>query len=439
VISVCLRSRTSRVVFALVLFLPAIVLMVCVFKLAIAATLGRSMGVDRVRMGLALDSGNPEIQHRLGWLESTTDMFEGLGASPKAMGDLRRSVALAPAEPSYWSDLATACESTGDLPCATQAFGQAESLDPAAPRMHWLVANYDLRAGKTEESLAEFRKTLELDPEYAGPTFQICLQVLGDPAIVSERVIPPGKRSQLALPFANFLCETGYPDAAFGMWREIASRGEQFSFADVIEYLQRLTVLSRFSDVRAVWTELARRRLLPATNEPSENLVYNGGFETTPLRAGFDWYYSQPPYVVVDPLAGMAHHGSRCLRLEFPVKRNEECEAAYEFVPVEPGQEYELSAFVRSEAITSDAGPTLRITDAIQPEDLRAAAETTVGTTPWHQISVIFTTTPRTRVVRLSVWRPRSRTYPTEISGSFWLDDVKLRPLSSDAGELTNK
>jgi len=33
-------------------------------------------------------------------------------------------------------------------------------------------------------------------------------------------------------------------------------------------------------------------------------------------------------------------------------------------------------------------------------------------------------------VVRLSLWRPRGRAFPTEISGSFWLDAVSL----SDTG-----
>ena len=438
-ISISLQSRARRLTFALALFLPAIVLLASILRLAVAATLGGSMQIGAVRQGLALDSGNPEIQHRLGWLESTVDRFEGFGASANTVSDLRRAVRLAPAEPSYWSDLAAACESAGDIACAAQAFDTAEALNPSAPGVHWLVANYELRAGKTEESLAEFRRTLERDPEYAGPIFQICVQVLGDPGLVSTRVIPPSQRSQLAVPYANFLCDAGDPEAAFAVWTEVASRQEEFSFADVTDYLRRLVWLARFSDAEAVWTELRRRKMLPAGNETPENLVYNGGFEFSPLKAGFDWYYSQPPYVAVDPSAGMAYHGHQCLRLEFPVKRNEEYEAAYEFVPVEAGQHYELSAFVRSEAITSDTGPTLRITDPMHPDDLTVVAETTVGTTAWHQISLVFDTTPRTQIVRLSVWRPRSRTYPPDISGSFWLDDVTLRPVSSRTGEMAEQ
>jgi hypothetical protein len=38
-----------------------------------------------------------------------------------------------------------------------------------------------------------------------------------------------------------------------------------------------------------------------------------------------------------------------------------------------------------------------------------------------------FSTGAETQAVRLSVWRPPSRTFPMEISGSFWLDGVSLR------------
>ena len=40
--------------------------------------------------------------------------------------------------------------------------------------------------------------------------------------------------------------------------------------------------------------------------------------------------------------------------------------------------------------------------------------------------SASFTTGPQTRRLKLSVWRPHSRTFPTEITGHFWLDAICL-------------
>ena len=106
----------------------------------------------------------------------------------------------------------------------------------------------------------------------------------------------------------------------------------------------------------------------------------------------------------------------------------------YQIVPVAPNRTYALTAYVRSEGLTSDSGPRLRVLDAACFTCLNAATEKTVGTTPWHPLTLPFVTAAQTEAVRLSVWRPRSRTFPAEISGRFWVDAVSLRAVDS-AGE----
>ena len=121
------------------------------------------------------------------------------------------------------------------------------------------------------------------------------------------------------------------------------------------------------------------------------------------------------------------------MRLDFTVGQNDEYEAVYQIVPVAPDEAYLLTAYTRSESIASDSGPRLRVLDLACPACLNVSSETTVGTTPWHAVSLMFSTGPHAQVVRVSVWRPRSRSFPTEITGTFWLDAVSLKargPLS---------
>ena len=92
-------------------------------------------------------------------------------------------------------------------------------------------------------------------------------------------------------------------------------------------------------------------------------LVFNGGFEQEPLNAGFDWRFAQQPYLTLDFFDATAHTGARSFRADFTVPQNSEYEPVYQLVPVVPGQTYELSAYVKSEAITSDSGPRLRVLD----------------------------------------------------------------------------
>jgi hypothetical protein len=103
----------------------------------------------------------------------------------------------------------------------------------------------------------------------------------------------------------------------------------------------------------------------------------------------------------------------------------------YQLVPVASKRAYILTAYVRSQDITSDSGPRLRVMDPIHPGSTNAASETTVGTTSWHPIELKFCTGPDTKLLQLSIIRVRGRTYPTEITGSFWLDTVVLKPMES--------
>jgi hypothetical protein len=67
------------------------------------------------------------------------------------------------------------------------------------------------------------------------------------------------------------------------------------------------------------------------------------------------------------------------------------------------------------------------VTDPDCPTCLDAVTDTTVGSTPWHNVTLSFTAGPKTQAVRVSVWRSRSRVFPMEISGTFWVDAVSVR------------
>jgi len=157
------------------------------------------------------------------------------------------------------------------------------------------------------------------------------------------------------------------------------------------------------------------------------NLVFNGDFEQVPLKAGFDWRTRTATYLTVDLSAPGAYHGAHCLRVDFTVSHNDDYEPVYQIVPVLPHHQYRLEAFIRSQDITSDTGPSLRVSDTRPAGFPNAVSETTVGTTPWHPVRMSFFTGPKTQAVRVSLRRPRSRTFPMEISGTAWLDAVSIR------------
>ena len=201
-----------------------------------------------------------------------------------------------------------------------------------------------------------------------------------------------------------------------------------FSFPLAEPYLDKLLQFGHIDEAQGVWRDLQALGVVSrAPAGEQDNLVFNGDFEQTPLDAGLDWRHEADPYMALDFADESAHTGRRCLRIDFTVGRNEEHAPVYHWVPVAPNQAYRLTAYVRSQDITSDSGPRLRVTDPLHPDSAPALSEATIGTTPWRQVGLDFCTGADTKLVQLSIIRLRSRGFPSEITGSFWLDNVILK------------
>ena len=296
------------------------------------------------------------------------------------------------------------------------------------PQVWWLAGNHYLRTDRPDAALPCFHRLLELSPDYAAPIFALTLRAYGDPKLIFDAVVGNTKNPQIQLAFADFMSANNQFDAAHQAWAQVADGGAQFSFAEVQPYIERLLSHGRYHEAESIWSQLEGRGTIarPVDREPG-NLVFNGSFEQSPVSAGFDWRSQPSSYFSIDFADASPYSGEHCLRIDFPVGQNDDFEPVFQLVPVVPNQSYWLTAYARSSDITSDSGPRLRVTDPDCPACLNSVSDPTVGSTPWHQVTLKFTTGPHTRAVRVSVWRPRSRVFPMEIAGSFWLDAVSLR------------
>lgn len=419
-----LKSRRRSALFLSLVALVTLAGSAEAIKIAAVTALGKSTEVSAVQKGLAFDPDNPALHDRLSQLYG-----DSLGLSNLAEGvaQARRATALNPNKFDYWLSLASACESIHNDACADQALQRALFLSPMMPLVWWVAGNHYLRTDRPEASLPCFHRLLELSPDYATPTFDLTLRAYGNPKMILENIVGGGKNPKLALAFADFTSGHDDFETAHQAWTEVAGGGSPFPFVAVQPYLERLLSRGRYQEAQAVWLHLEQRGVIarPADSEEG-NLVFNGGFEQPPLDAGFDWRSPPSPYVSVDFADSSAYQGARCLRVDFPVSQNDEFEPVYQILPVAANKAYTLAAYVRSRDITSDSGPCLRVTDAACPGCWTASTATTVGTTPWHLVTLKFSAGAATQAVRLSVWRPPSRTFPMEISGSFWVDGVSV-------------
>ena len=398
-------------------------------KAAYVSILGESMEAGTLKRAIALDSSDPELHHRLGMVLFDSPVE---GDRVEGLKQLHRATELNPYASRYWSDLSWVCELAGDTACATNGVEQAVRVNPMTPQVRWVAANALLRSGQDEAAMAEFRHLLELDQTYGPATFHLCLGSLHDPQLILDKVVPQGRNPALKLAYLNILSQSemeGADDLAHQVWAKTVAEGPAFPLPSATPYIEHLLHYGQVEQAQGAWRDLEKLGVVArAGQDQNGNLVYNGDFEQMPLNTGFDWRNSSATYLALDFSDPTAHSGKACLRVDFTVKRNEEYRPLYQLVPVAANQAYVLTAYVRSQDITSDSGPRLQVVDPIHSNGPNAMGETTVGTTPWHQISLDFCTGPDTKLVELYILRVRGRTYPTEITGSFWIDSIVLMP-----------
>ena len=368
---------------------------------------------------LAFDADDPRLEDQLGQDYKDTNRGEGLR-------HLERATQLSPASRLYWSDLELACESATEAQCTDQARERLLQLCPMVPGYYWLEADSCLRTNRLDQAFAQYRRLLELDPSYA-PSVWSNLQNVNQPVPVYEKVLADNPHPGLKVGYVDFLSDQGDNATAYQIWRRLAASSLAFPYTSAAPYLERLLALGRISEAVHVWQDLERLGIVEAGPEKG-NLIFNGEFERPPLKSGFDWRTGDTTYLALDFSAPQAYHGDHCLRIDFTVSRNDEYQPVYQIVPVLPGRTYDLEAFVRTQEITSDTGPCLRVRDITPGGFPDAVSETAVGTTPWHPVRLSFTTGPHAQAVVVSIWRPRSRVFPTEIVGTTWWDAVSLRP-----------
>jgi tetratricopeptide (TPR) repeat protein len=389
--------------------------------------LAESDDANSLRSAIAMDPSDPEPHHRLGMI-----LF-GSPSEPERMEGLQQlhlATDLNPYNWHYWTDLAWGCEMAGEAVCALHGIKEAVRHNPVTPQVRWLAGNTYLREGETDEALVEFRRLLELDPSYAPATFHLCLGSLGNPQMILEKVVPQSKNPALKLVYLNILSHSemdGADALASEVWKKTVDEGTPFPLPAAADYIEHLIHYGRIDEAQKAWGNLESMGVVPKRDE-NGNLVCNGDFGHTPLNTAFDWRSGDVQYLFLDYADTGGESGKTCLRIEFTVSRNEAYQPLFQVVPVRPNTEYILSASVRSADITSDSGPRFQVLDPIHSTNGPSVmTDSTVGTTPWHPTSVHFCSGPNTSAVQLSLLRLRGRTYPTEITGSFWVGNVAIK------------
>ena len=405
------------------------------FRVARAVYQIDDISIPGLQQGLLEDPGNADLLHRLGSVY-TTDPSEG--NLSEAVRYLRQAVEINPRRWDYWADLGLACDFGPNTACSDEAYERAAALNPMTPAVLWGLGNHYLLTDRPEKAFPPFRRLINLDPEYLVITVRLCLRATHDPQAIYSAVLAPLPDASPRFAFLAFLSSTADYESAMKIWAQMVSGPDPAPSITLVKpFLDFLIYHNQIADAETVWSNLQHAGVVPP-DPPAQaaNLLYNSGFDSAPLNTGFDWNVNSSPDLEIDLADPTGYHGGKCLRIEFLVGRNADYDLVDQMVRVKPNTRNQLTAYVRSNNITSGSGPRLREVEMGCATCGMRTSDPTVGTTPWHPIDVEFMTQPQTQAVRISFWRPRENLLSRDVTGTVWLSGLTLQALDPSRHDL---
>lgn len=312
------------------------------------------------------------------------------------------------------------------------AFETARHLFPNSPDIKWRLANFYVRTKRAQEALPLLKNVLLAGGVEDKQVFALLDGAGIDPNKVTDEILPA--RGPVFTDYLNFELESGNAGAAGKAWAGLLKSGLPFRPADALPYFDTLIRNRELDRASEVWRELRDRFPGVRARTSSLNLVTNGDFGFPILDGGFDWRVipTMGATVRIDPAD--RSHPRGLLRIDFDGTQNIDYGAVYEFIRVQPRTEYDFSAEMRTESITTDSGPRFQIFDDYDLRKLPTATPNQIGTLSWSTVRLSFRTGSDTHLFILRIGRPPSSKFDNKISGTLWVRHVALVETTSAAG-----
>jgi hypothetical protein len=250
-----------------------------------------------------------------------------------------------------------------------------------------------------------------------------------------DNVLP--RKSGYYVDAMNFFLSQNLTEPAFAVWNRRQALNLPVKMSETVPLVDALIAEDRLADAQRTWNDALESTNWSRDEVKNRSLVMNGGFERHMANGGFDWREIAMDGVRFDFDNFLPHSGSRSLRIQFDGTRNLDFQNLFQFVPVEPRTHYHFSAYLRSQAVSTDHGVHFEMLDAKHPVELHVVTPDAIGTIPWTLQQTDFVTGPNTHLLRISLRRIPSWKFDNKLSGTVWVDDVTLMPIPGVAKDIS--
>lgn len=332
-----------------------------------------------------------------------------------------QTVRLAPRDYRWWIELGRAYEQAEKIDRAEIALRHAVDMAPTYNYPRWQIGNFYLRQRRPEEAFAELKLATLNNFAYREQVFSLAWDYFDkDPAKVEQLAVDqPDVYASLAL----FYAVRGRAADSLRIWNKISA--DQKS-----SYLQIVKVMTQgLYDKRFYRQALEFAKDTGVDNDALPESVTNGGFESGIGNSDdtyFGWRLSRGDGKLdVASDSSVKHAGGRSLRIAFRGYAKAELYNIFQTVVVEPGKNYKLRYWLRTENLKSGGGPQLEIVNGNDDKIITTSRPFPQATNDWQEMALDFTAPENCEGIGIRT----TRAFCGEncpIIGMVWYDDFEL-------------
>jgi hypothetical protein len=342
---------------------------------------------------------------------------------PAAAALFRETVRRDPASAQRWCELGEAIGKTGDLAKAEYCYRRGAALGPHSLPILLDLGDFYFTVNRYHDSLPWFAGVLKIirgpGQFYSGTVFAYyeAMEVRRNGWL--DEAVPDGEAARDYL--SNLITSSAEAGPATGLWQWAERRG--FTNDEVaIRFTDFLMHQQQFDTAAEAWAKHFSGRGYGCLGY---SCVFNGDFEHELTGGPFDWRFSGLDGVTAERDTASHYEGQYALRIDFTGNNNPDFHHVGQQIPIRPGR-YRLEGYVRTAGITSEEGIRLRVTGSGRTKNLRAETEAQSGTEGWKRLETEFEVPEQIRNVELQVARRKSVRIDNQLSGTAWIDSVRL-------------
>lgn len=392
----------------------------------LAAELANTRNPSDWARAVKIEPGNAAYWNQLGKYEEWDLTY---GNAHQAVRDFERATRLDPHAALLWTALASSYEATAQPGKARQAYIKAQAAYPVSAEVAWQYGNFLIGQGETREAAAQVRRALLEKPELVPGAVSQFSKAGVDLNQILEQVLPARREDYLAA--LNYFLSQNENDAALATWGKLAGLGQKLPLNASMDLIDNLIAVRRAHDAELVWRQALASAGRASQLNTSGSLIFNGNFEHNLVNGGFGWRWIPTRGALLDLVGDITHSSTQSARVTFDGTANPDFSGLRQYVPVSPGVRYHFSAYIRTDAISTDSGPQFVIRTCHDPLQQLAQTPMMIGTHPWTEVRTDFTTGANTDCINVVLRRAPSRIFVNRMSGTVWVDNVRLFPAAA--------